>query len=70
MEVLNSSSVPRVKFIVEDKNLIFAGISVSRSSSWPASGRLVRSNCADEIFFFCFSHDFASCWSKMSGDRI
>src|SRR5688572_10302082 len=41
MEVLNSSSVPRVKFIVEYENLIFAGISVSRSSSCPASGRLV-----------------------------
>src|SRR3972149_6274963 len=41
MEAPNSSSVPRVKFIVSETNLILAGIRVSRSNSWPASGRLV-----------------------------
>src|SRR4029079_5877381 len=41
IEVLNSSSVPRVKFIVEYKNLILAGINVSESSACPVSGRLV-----------------------------
>src|SRR5262249_10119540 len=54
MEVLNSSAVPRVKFIVDDKNLILAGISVSRSNSCPASGRLVGRTVPTR-YSFCVS---------------
>src|SRR5215510_309855 len=41
IEALNSSSVPRVKFMVRVRNLILAGIFSSRSISCPDSGLFV-----------------------------
>jgi len=52
-----------VKFIVEEMNLILAGMRLSRSSSWRASGRLVGRTLPPTYYFSLVTITISSVWA-------